>query len=150
MIKTMSRNKNRVSKPNSLQAQIMRRIAPIVIIGFVLMTLLGIILYRQNLETRVRGDLALKMDQKAVVVDEFFDKLPKVLRRNPVFFVKKQQIIVGKAGLAGVEELAKRPGIVEPDQPVRPLAFAIIEFEIAPRRPGPVEARIGSVAKKRP
>ncbi|MCA0458070.1 MAG: GAF domain-containing protein [Chloroflexi bacterium] len=71
----MSRNKNRTRKSNSLQRQMMRRIAPILIIGFVVMTAIAVILYRQNLSSQVAGDLALTLDERAAIVDSFFNKL---------------------------------------------------------------------------
>ncbi len=75
MVKNMARKKDPFNRPRSLHQQMMRRIAPIVIIGFVIMTAIGVFLHRSNLEIQLKNDLAHSLDERTALVDQFFTKL---------------------------------------------------------------------------
>jgi len=71
----MARKKDPLNRSRSLHQQMMRRIAPIVIVGFIIMTAIAVLLHRANLEIQLKNDLKQSLDERAVLVDQFFDKL---------------------------------------------------------------------------
>src|SRR6185369_494298 len=75
MVNTMARKKDPFNRSRSLHRQMMWRIAPIVIVGFVILTAMGVYLHRSNLDIQLKGDLAESLDQRTKIADGFFAKL---------------------------------------------------------------------------
>ena len=71
----MARKKDPLNRSRSLHQQMMRRIAPIVIVGFIIMTAIGVLLHRSNLEIQLKTDLGKSLDERSALVDQFFTKL---------------------------------------------------------------------------
>src|SRR4051812_45018892 len=79
MVKTMARKKDPFNRSRSLHRQMMWRIAPIVIVGFVILTAMGAFLHRSNLEIQLKADLASTLSQRNTKISDFFTKLNKDL-----------------------------------------------------------------------
>src|SRR4051794_38995900 len=79
MVKTMARKKDPFNRSRSLQRQMMWRIAPIVIVGFIILTAMGAYLHRSNLEIQQKSDLAVGLNQRNAIINNFFVKLNKDL-----------------------------------------------------------------------
>ncbi len=75
MVKNMARKKDPLNRSRSLHQQMMRRIAPIVIVGFIIMTAIAVLLHRSNLEIQIKSDLGHSLDDRSALVDQFFTKL---------------------------------------------------------------------------
>ncbi len=75
MVKTMARKKDPFNKSRSLHRQMMWRIAPIVIVGFIILTAMGTYLHRSNIEIELKNNLATTLDQRTRIADDFFAKL---------------------------------------------------------------------------
>lgn len=71
----MARKKDPLNRSRSLHQQMMRRIAPIVIVGFIVMTAIAVLLHRSNLEIQLKSDLKQTLDERSALVDQFFTKL---------------------------------------------------------------------------
>ncbi|MEP6984205.1 MAG: hypothetical protein ABI970_01305, partial [Chloroflexota bacterium] len=75
----MARKKDPFNRSRSLHRQMMWRIAPIVIVGFVILTAMGAFLHRSNLEIQLKADLAGTLSQRNTIINNFFVKLNKDL-----------------------------------------------------------------------
>ncbi len=75
MVKNMARNRDPLSRRRSLHQQMIWRIAPVVIVGFIVMTAIGVYLHRSSLETKLRGSLAASLTERSNQIDKFFTKL---------------------------------------------------------------------------
>ena len=64
MVKTMARKKDPFKRSRSLHRQMMWRIAPIVIVGFIILTAMGVYLHRSNLNIQLQSDLADSLDRR--------------------------------------------------------------------------------------
>src|SRR5687767_12072647 len=79
MVKNMARKKDPFNRSRSLHQQMMWRIAPIVIVGFVILTAMAAYLHRSNLELQLKNDLSSSLDKRNTIVNDFFVKLNKDL-----------------------------------------------------------------------
>src|SRR5882757_1717054 len=75
MVNNMARKKDPFNRSRSLHRQMMWRIAPIVIVGFVILTAMGAYLHRSNLNIQLRSNLADSLDRRTKIADGYFTKL---------------------------------------------------------------------------
>jgi len=75
MVKNMARKKDPLNKSKSLHRQIVWRIAPIVIVGFVVLTAIAASLHRSNLDIQLKANLSTSLDRRNTIVSDFFARL---------------------------------------------------------------------------